>query len=200
MRPCPYGPVCACLVSAFWDGSRQGALLKTLGNWYATAVGGLSTPRGCLPIVRGTPTGGGGIRVYHGMPAHLLQGHSCPKKCKVWHWGEGLAAGWCNLDPVGAALPHPPQPWSQCWSGLIWSSTRGVTAAAAAICPRSLWNSFSGIAVLPLNKFKKFNTNRTGSSVRRGLFDQIHLHTENRDPLHLGEFALFAVDPKTQLS
>ncbi len=32
------------------------------------------------------------------------------------------------------------------------------------------------------------------------LFDRIQLHTEKRDPLRRGEFALFPVDPKTQLA
>ncbi len=31
---------------------------------------------------------------------------------------------------------------SQCWSGLIWNNPSSVTAAADAICPRSLWNLF----------------------------------------------------------
>ncbi len=59
------------------------------------------------------------------------------------------------------------RPWSQCWSGLIWSKPSGVTAAVAAICPRSLWKSFSGTAVLPLNVFRQFNTDWARSSVRR---------------------------------
>ncbi len=41
---------------------------------------------------------------------------------------------------------------NQCWSGLIWSNLSGVTAAADAICPRSLWNCFSGATVLPLKE------------------------------------------------
>ncbi len=32
------------------------------------------------------------------------------------------------------------------------------------------------------------------------LIDRIQLHTEKRDPLHRGEFALFPVNPKAQLA
>ncbi len=43
---------------------------------------------------------------------------------------------------------------NQCWSGLIWSNLSGVTAAADAICPRSLWNCSSGTTVLPLKELR----------------------------------------------
>ncbi len=34
----------------------------------------------------------------------------------------------------------------------------------------------------------------------RCLIDRVQLHTEKRDPLHRGEFALFLVDPKAKLA
>ncbi len=58
---------------------------------------------------------------------------------------------------------------SQCWSGLIWSNPSGVTAAADAICPRSLWNCFSGATFLPLKELRQFSTAWARSSVRRAV-------------------------------
>ncbi|XP_016309831.1 potassium voltage-gated channel subfamily C member 1-like [Sinocyclocheilus anshuiensis] len=46
-------------------------------------LGAHPNPRDCLPVVRGTSAGGGGIRVHHSMPRDLVQGHSCPKKHEV---------------------------------------------------------------------------------------------------------------------
>ncbi len=43
----------------------------------------------------------------------------------------------------------------------------GVTAAADAICPRSLWNCFSGTTFLPLKELRQFSTVWARSSVRR---------------------------------
>lgn len=45
-----------------------------------------------------------------------------------------------------------------------------VTAAAAAMYPRSLWKSFSRAAVLLLNEFKQYNTDRARSFVRRAVW------------------------------
>ncbi len=47
---------------------------------------------------------------------------------------------------------------SECWSGLIWCNPSGVTAATDAICPRSLWNCFSGTTFLPLKEIRQFST------------------------------------------
>ncbi len=41
---CPYGPERPCAEGALWDGSGQGVLLATRGNWYANAVGDPSKP------------------------------------------------------------------------------------------------------------------------------------------------------------
>ncbi len=56
---------------------------------------------------------------------------------------------------------------NQCWSDLIWSNPSGVTAAADAICPRSLWNCFSGTTFLPLKELRQFSTAWAHSYVRR---------------------------------
>ncbi len=93
---------------------------------------------------------------------------------------------------------HGTRPWSQCWIGLIWSNPSGVTVAADAICPRSLWKSFSGAAVLPLNEFRQFNTDWKCSSVSHTVWFTESNSIPRKDSLHRGEFALFPVDPKSQ--
>ncbi len=72
-------------------------------------LGTRPNPRHCKPVERGPPALGGGIHVNHSMPGDLFQGHSFPKEWKVWPRGEGLAAGWSDLDPQRAALPRPPR-------------------------------------------------------------------------------------------
>ncbi len=84
------------------------------------------------------------------------------------------------------------RPWSQCWSGLIWSKPSGVTVAAAAICPRSLWKSFSGTAVLPLNVFRQFNTDWARSSVRRAECSSESNSTPRKEILCTGASLLFS--------
>ncbi len=70
---------------------------------------------------------------------------------------------------------------SQCWSGLIWSNPSGVTAAADAICPRSLWNCFSGTTFLPLKELRQFSTAWARSSVRRAVISpSLTPHREKR--------------------
>ncbi len=59
------------------------------------------------------------------------------------------------------------RPWSQCWSGPIRSRPSGTIAAAAAICPRSLWKSFSETTVLPNKVLRQFSTKWARSWVRR---------------------------------
>ncbi len=44
-----------------------------------------------------------------------------------------------------------------CWSGLIWSNPSSETAAAGAICPRSLWKCFSGTTILPLREIRQYS-------------------------------------------
>ncbi len=69
--------------------------------------GHVQTPDTAIPIERGSPALGGGIRVNHSLPGDLSQGHSCPKKWKVWPRGEGLAAGQSKSDPELAAIATP---------------------------------------------------------------------------------------------
>ncbi len=52
-------------------------------------------------------------------------------KVKVW---RQAGVTWTRWVPRCHAQLGT-RPWSQCWSGLIWSSPSGVTAAADAICP-----------------------------------------------------------------
>ncbi len=81
---------------------------------------------------------------------------------------------------------------SQCWSGLIWSNPRGVTAAADAICPRSLWNCFSGTTFLPLKELRQFSTAWARSSVRRAVTLTESNSTPRKEILCTGESLLFS--------
>ncbi len=77
---------------------------------------------------------------------------------------------------------------SQYWSDLICINSSGIVTSADAICHWSLWNSFSGTAVFPLNEFRQFSDN------------WFQLHNEKRDALHRGQFALFPVDPNPRMA
>ncbi len=81
---------------------------------------------------------------------------------------------------------------SQCWSGLIWSNPSGVTAAADAICPRSLWNCFSGTTFLPLKELRQFSTVWARSSVRRAVILTESNSTPRKEILCTGESLLFS--------
>ncbi len=83
---------------------------------------------------------------------------------------------------------------SQCWSGLIWSNPSGVTVAADAICPRSLWNCFSGTTFLPLKELRQFSTAWAHSSVRRAvtLTSYSSYSTPRKEILCTGESLLFS--------
>ncbi len=79
--------------------------------------------------------------VNHNMPGDLFQGHSCPKERRICPRAEGFAAGRCNLNPVSTAFPCPPR--DSAMEPVLKRSHMEQTgrnfAAAAAICPRSLW-------------------------------------------------------------
>ncbi len=81
---------------------------------------------------------------------------------------------------------------SQCWSGLIHSNPSGVTAAADAICPRSLWNCFSGTTFLPLKELRQFSTAWACSSVRRTIILTESNSTPRKEILCTGESLLFS--------
>ncbi len=81
---------------------------------------------------------------------------------------------------------------NQCWSGLIWSNPSGVTAAADAICPRSLWNCFSGTTVLPPKELRQFSTDWARSSVRRAVILTESNSTPRKEILCAGESLLFS--------
>ncbi len=72
LQCCPCEPAHAYLVNTLWDGSRQGALLTTLGSWCASAVRGLSIPPTLHAHHTWPPAGGTGIRVNHSMPGDLF--------------------------------------------------------------------------------------------------------------------------------
>ncbi len=159
---CPYGPERPFPEGALWGGSRQGVLPETQGNWYANTVGTRPYPWHCVPVVHGSPASGWGIREYYSIPGYLLQGHSCPKERGIWPRAEGFTAGRCNLNPwVPRFHAHLGiRPWSQCWSGLIWSRPSGTITAAAAICPssclvlyRNTWETLSAL-LLKTSKLK----------------------------------------------
>ncbi len=96
-------------VLALWSGSGQDILPATRDNWYTNTVGTRLYPWHCVPVVRGSPAGGRGIREHHRMPGYLLQGHSCLKEQGISPRAEGCATGRCNLNPVSTAFPCPPQ-------------------------------------------------------------------------------------------
>ncbi len=81
---------------------------------------------------------------------------------------------------------------SQCWSGLIWSNPSDVTAAADAICPRSLWNCFSGTTFLPLKELRQFSAAWARSSVRRAVILTESNSTPRKEILCTGESLLFS--------
>ncbi len=84
------------------------------------------------------------------------------------------------------------RPWSQCWSGLIWSRPSGTIAAAAAICPRSLWKSFSGTAVLPDKVLRQFSTDWARSWVRRAVWLTESNSMPRKEILCVGTSLLFS--------
>ncbi len=150
-----------------------------------------------MPVERGPPALGGGICVNHSVPGDLFQGTPARRNersdhgVKVW---RQAGVTWTLSVPLCHAHLGT-RPWSQCWSGLIWSSPSGVTTAAAAICPRSLWNCFSGAAVLFLNVFKQFNTDWARSCVRRAVWLTESNSIPRKEILCTGESsALFPVD------
>ncbi len=100
----------------------------------------------CVPVVRGSQTGGRGIHEWHSMPGYLLHGHFCRKeRWSICPHTEGSAAGWCNLNQVSTTLQRPPLD-SAIEPVLRWShieQPNGTIATVAATCPRSLWKSFS---------------------------------------------------------
>ncbi len=191
---CPYGPERPCPQGALWGGSRQGVLPATQDNWYANAVGDPSIPWHCVNFARGYPAGGRGIREYHSMPGYLLQGHSCPKEQGICPQAEGFVAGQCNLNRwVPRFNTHlGTRPWSQCWSGLIWSRPSGTIAAAAAICPRSLWKSFRGTAVLPDKVLRQFSTDWARSWVRPAVWLTESNSMPRKEILCVGTSLLFS--------
>ncbi len=76
--------------------------------------------------------------------------------------------------------------------GLIWCNPSGVTAAADAICPRSLWNCFSVTTFLPLKELRQFSTAWAHSSVRRAVILTESNSTPRKEILCTGESLLFS--------
>ncbi len=156
-----------------------------------------------MPVERGPPALGGGICVNHSVPGDLFQGHSCPKKLKVWPRGEGLAEGWSDLDPQRAALPRPPR--DSAMEPVLKRSHMEQPQRHDRRCSRHMPQE-------PLKLFQwcrrpvleciQAVQHRLSAFLReaRCLTDRVQLHTEKRDPLHRGEFALFPVDLKAQLA
>ncbi len=160
-------------------------------------------PRHCKPVERSAPAGGGGIRVNHSMPRDLFQGHSCPEKRKVWPRGEGLAAGRCDLDPVSAALPRPP--WDSAMEPVLKRSH--MKQPQRRHCRRSCHMPQEPLKLFQWDRGPALECiqavqHRLSTCLREACFliDRIQFHTDKRDPLRRGEFALFPVDPKAQLA
>ncbi len=82
--------------------------------------------------------------------------------------------------------------WSQCWSGLIWSNPSGVTAAADAICPRSLWKCFSGTALLRWKDSRQFSIDWARSTERRAVRSTESNSIPRKEILCTGESLLFS--------
>ncbi len=114
-----------------------------------------------------------------------------------------MAAGRCDLDPVSAALPRPPR--DSAMEPMLKRSN--MKQPQRRYCLRSYH--------MPQEPLKLFQWDR-GPALERiqavqhrlstflreacCLIDRIQFHTEKRDPLRRGEFALFPVDPKAQLA
>ncbi len=82
--------------------------------------------------------------------------------------------------------------WSQRWSGLIWSNPSGVTAAADAICPRSLWKCFSGTALLRWKDSRQFSIDWASSTERRAVRLTESNSMPRKEILCTGESLLFS--------
>ncbi len=162
-------------------------------------LGTRPNPRHCKPVERGPPALGGGIRLNHSVPGDLFQGHSCPKERKVWPRGEGLAAGWSDLDPQRAALPRPP--WDSAMEPVLKRShiEQPQLRDRSRHMPQEPLKLFQWCRRPVLERIQAVN-HRLSAFLReaRCLINRIQLHIEKRDPLHRGEFALFPVDPKAQ--
>ncbi len=137
-----------------------------------TQLGTRPYPWHCVPVVRGSPAGGRGIREYHNMPGDSSRGTPARRN-------EGSVHGLKVLRQAGViwtrwvpAFPRPPR--DSAMEPVLKRSHMEQTgrnfAAAAAICPRSLWKSFSGTAVLPDKVLRQFSTDwaRTGWGVLSG--------------------------------
>ncbi len=84
------------------------------------------------------------------------------------------------------------QSWSQRWSGLIWSNPSGVTVATDAICPRSLWNGFSGTDLLRWKDFRQFSIDWARSTERRAVRLTESNSMPRKEILCTGESFLFS--------
>ncbi len=106
-------------------------------------------------------------------------------------WGSSNTGEWCLLEVYRGAIAHlGSRECSQCWSGLIWSDPSGVTAAADAICPRSLWNCFRGTTFLPLKQLRQFSPAWACSSVRHAVIFTESNSTPRKEILCTGESLL----------
>ncbi|XDV26861.1 hypothetical protein PO909_030488 [Leuciscus waleckii] len=134
------------------------------------------------------------------MPGHLFQGDS---ERGVLPRAEGLAARRCDCHPLSAVMPRSSRD----------SAMKPVLKRSHMEQPELSYRCCR--CHMPQEPLKEFQWDRYPAfegvqavqhrlsvllCVARCLIDRIQLHTEKRDPLHGGEFALLPVDRKTQLA
>ncbi len=112
-------------------------------------------------------------------------------------WRSDGRTGWLRPRYVPRRHAHlGTRLWSQRWSGLIWSNPSGVTAAADAICPRSLWKCFSGTALLCWKDSRQFSIDWACSTERRAVRLTESNSMPRKEILCTGESLLFPSWPE----
>ncbi len=114
---------------------------------------------------------------------------------------KGLTMGWRNggrpewLRPRAChchALPRGLGHGASVESVLYGAAPAAWLPPQAAICLSSLWNCFSGAAVLLLNVFKQFNTDWARSCTRHAVWLTESNSIPRKEILCLGESLLFS--------
>ncbi len=150
-QSCPYRPVHACRVAVVWSSAEQAILLATRDGWYAAAAEALSRARQLHAHCTWLPSR---------CQRHLLiQQHAWTLTLAVWKEKQDPTTGW-RSDGRTVWLRPGTCHWDWVLKPalkLIWSKPSGVTASADAICPRSLWNCFSGTTLLPWKDSRQFS-------------------------------------------
>ncbi len=157
----------------------------------ALQLGPCPEPRSCMPIAHGPPARGRASvdtktcldTWVRGTPALRKQGPTMEWRC----------GGMTETRYVPWRHAHlGTRSWSQCWSGLIWINPSGVTAAADAIWPRSLWKCFSGTALLRWKDSRQLSIDWARSIERRAVRLTESNSMPRKEILCVGESLLFS--------